>query len=173
MSFMTCLVLVKVQPEKRGLVAILLDVLMPLMPFFLKAFLQSCPSSLCLPPLQPLPPPTCLLSSLSPLKPFSLPAFLPSRLPPLPPSSPSASPSSRHLPPQASSFPLKPPPFAAERHLTPWHPQPVWLRTPISGGTTQHMCVKETSHSGVPVPHDKCHALGTTYSTCNWCRQAG
>jgi len=81
MSFMTCLVLVKVQPEKRGLVAILLDVLMPLMPFFLKAFLQSCPSSLCLPPLQP----------------FSPPAFPPSRLPPL------------QLPPQAVSFPLKPP----------------------------------------------------------------
>ncbi len=142
--------------------ALLPQSLSPIMPFF------PLPSS----------PPAFASSNLSPVEPFPPQAFLPSSLPPLPPpplppSSPSASPSSRQLPPQASSFPLKPPPFAAERHLTPWHPKPVWLRTPISGGTTQHMCVKETSHSGVSVPHDKCHALGTTYSTCNWCRQAG
>ncbi len=43
---MTCLLLVKVQLEKRGLGAVLPDVLMPLMLFFLQAFLPSSVSPL-------------------------------------------------------------------------------------------------------------------------------
>ncbi len=124
-SFMTCLVLAKVQPEKQGLLPVLLDVLMPLTPFFLPAFLSSSPSFLL---------------------PFSPPAFLPSsRLLPL--LLKGTSPHGAYIP--CGDSPLQ------------------------EGGTTQHMCVKETSQYGVSIPHDNCHALGTTQHMCNWCRQAG
>lgn len=100
-SFMTCLVLAKVQPEKQGLLPVLLDVLMPLTPFFLPAFLSSSPSFLL-----PFSPPDFLPSSLSPLKP--------------------------------------PPPFAAERHLTPWRLHPMWRQPPTGGGhNTTHVCERD------------------------------
>lgn len=121
-SFLTCLILAKAQLETRGLVPVLLDALMPIMPFFPQAFLPSCPSSF-LPfsssfsLLQTVSPHACLPSSLSTppvrpasslisLLPFCPPAFLPSSLPPL--------------------------------------------------------AVRGTSRYGVSVPHDNCHAPGTT-----------